>query len=184
MTTCNEDSQAQKSFIYTITLSSNTTPVCKASFLSLHGIKESRLKRKVFNFEKNITDGRGHHHNHPTVGKDVKEAVRSHIIDFPARESYYSRIKNKHKKYLYSSLTLAKMHRLFLLQHPDLTSLCKYSMYSDIFNYEFNIAFGYPRSDICDLCERHQIAIKAVAANSNLAAKHKLKVEHELHIRK
>ena len=82
------------------------------------------------------------------------------------------------------SLTLAKMHRLFLLQHPDLTSLCKYSMYSDIFNYEFNIAFGYSKSDIYDLCERHQVAIKAAAANSNLAEKREVEVEHELHIRK
>ena len=57
-------------------------------------------------------------------------------------------------------------------------------MYSNIFNYEFNIAFGYPRSDICDLCERHQVAIKAAAAKSNLAEKRELEVEHELHIRK
>ena len=72
--------------------------------------------------------------------EDVKKAVRSHIIDFPARESHYSRSKNENKKYLYSSLSLAKMHRLFLLQHSDLTSLCKYSMYSDIFNYEFAVS--------------------------------------------
>ena len=85
--------------------------------------------------------------------------------------------------------TLAKMHRLFFFHHPDLTSLSKYYMYSDIFNYEFNVAFGpqvlrYPRSDICDLCERHQVATKVAAANSNLAEKRELEVEHELHIRK
>ena len=57
-------------------------------------------------------------------------------------------------------------------------------MYLDIFNYAFNITFGYPRSDICDLCERHQVATKAAAANSNLAEKRELEVEHELHIRK
>ena len=57
----NEDGEARKSFIYTMTSSSNTTPVCKASFLVLHSIKESRLKRKVLNFEKDIIDGRGDH---------------------------------------------------------------------------------------------------------------------------
>ena len=55
-------------------------------------------------------------------------------------------------------------------------------MYSDIFNCEFNIAFGYPRGDICDLCERHRVAINAAAANSNSAEKSELEVEHELHI--
>ena len=34
----NEDGQARKSFIYTISSSRNTTPVCKAFFLGLHGI--------------------------------------------------------------------------------------------------------------------------------------------------
>ena len=37
----NEDGHARKSFFYAITSNSNTTPVCKASFLGLHGIKES-----------------------------------------------------------------------------------------------------------------------------------------------
>ena len=55
----NEDGQARKS---------NTTPVCKASFFGLHD-KESRFKRKVLNFEKDISDDRGHHQNHPAVGK-------------------------------------------------------------------------------------------------------------------
>ena len=147
-------------------------------------LKSPDSSARFSKFEKDIIDGRGHHQNHSAVGEDVKEAVRSHIIDFPARESHYSRSKNQYKKYLDSSLTVAKMHRLFLMQHPDLTSLCKYSMYSDIFNYEFNIVFGCPRSDICDLCEMHQVAIKAAAANSNLAEKRKLEVEHQLHIRK
>ena len=158
--------------------------MCKASFFGLHGIKESRLKCKVLKCEKDITDGRRHHQNHSAVGEDVKEAVRSHLCDFPSRESHYSCSKNQYKKYLDSSLTLAKMHRLFLLQHRDLTSLCKYSMYLDIFNDKLNIAFGYSRSDICDLCERHQVAIKAAAANSNLAENRKLEVEHQLYIRK
>ena len=84
----NEDGQARRSFIYTITSSSNTTPVCNASFLVLHDIKESRLKRKVLNCEKDITDDRAHHQNYPTVMEDVKKAVQSHIIDFPAPESH------------------------------------------------------------------------------------------------
>ena len=31
--------------------------------------------------------------------------------------------------------------------------MCKYSLHSKLFNYEFNISFGFPRNDICDTCE-------------------------------
>ena len=82
-----------------------------------------------------------------------------------------------------SSLNVAKMHRIFLIEHPELSSMCKYSLYSKLFICEFNISFGFPRSGICDTCEKQQVEIKAAELNGNEDVKQK-KLENELHLRK
>ena len=162
-----------------------TVTVCKAAFLAIHGVKESRLKRKVLNFTVPIEDGRGKHENHKTIVKEIRDRVCDHIKLFPARESHYSRSKNKHKKYLDSSLTVAEMHHLFLKANPDLIpNDCKYWLYLDIFNFEFNIKFGFPRSDICNKCEKFQAQIKAAESINDAILVNKLKFQHELHIKK
>ena len=94
----NEDAKERASYSYSVTLSTRTFNVCKAAFLSIHGIKESRLKKKVLNFDVEITDGRGKHNNHPQTDNDIKDKIREHIGKFNARESHYSRMKNEKKK--------------------------------------------------------------------------------------
>ena len=114
-----ENGKQRKSFTYSVTCERKTIYVCQAAFLGLHGIKKSRLKRKVLNFEAHILDGRGSHANHAKI-EAVKNRVRKHIQLFPARESHYSRSQNKHKKYLDASLSVAKMYRAFIEANPDL----------------------------------------------------------------
>ena len=74
------------------------------------------------------------------------------------------------------------MHRQFSAENPDVT--VRYWLYNDIFNHDFNISFGFPRSDICDLCARQMAQIRAAEASLDMAKAEELKVEHKLHIRK
>ena len=76
------------------------------------------------------------------------------------------------------------MHRLVLQENPDLTNDCKYSLYKHIFNYEFNISFGYPRTDVCDTCEKQQASLAVGKVNSDASEVKRIEVEHELHVRK
>ena len=76
------------------------------------------------------------------------------------------------------------MHRLVLQENPDLTNDCKYSLYKHIFNYEFNISFGYPRTDVCDTCEKQQASRAVAKVNSDASEVKRIEVEHELHVRK
>lgn len=179
-----QPSKERNSFSYSVTVQERSITVCKAAFLGLHGIKMSRMKKKVLNFTTEISDKRGKHENHAKINDDVRNRIREHIRQFPARESHYSRAKNTHKKYLDSTLSVAEMHRIFIRENPDLAEACKYWLYQNIFNYEFNIAFGFPRSDICDTCEKQHAQIKAaeLAGDKNLV--NKLKVENEVHVRK
>ena len=78
-------------------------------------------------------------------------------------------------------MSIAEMHRIFL-QNPDLANACKYSLYKHIFNYEFNISFGYPRTDICDTCKKQQANLATAKANNDPAEAKKIETEHELHI--
>ena len=179
----NEDAVERKSYTFTITLPRKTEKVCKAAFMGVHGIKESRMKKKVFNFDVSIADGRGKHDNHPKLDDTVRRAIREHIKKFPARESHYSRSSNAKKVYLDADFTVAKMHRQFIEEHTAHKDV-KYWVYNDIFNYEFNISFGYPRSDICDTCEKLTTQLKAAEATSDHTKAAELKRQHELHVRK
>ena len=179
-----QNSVARNSYIYSVSAKKKTVKVCKAAFLGLHGIKESRLKKKILNFFSDMTDKRGKHDNHRQIADSIRNRIRKHISSFPARESHYSRSKNKHKKYLDSSLSIAEMHRIFLQESPYLANECKYSLYKHIFNYELNITFGYPRTDICDTCEKQQANLATAKANNDPAEAKKIETEHELHIRK
>ena len=54
----------------------------------------------------------------------------------------------------------------------------------DIFNYEFHISLGFPRSNICDTCEKHDTQMKAARRPRKDAEFQRLKPIHELHVRK
>lgn len=155
--------------------------VCKNAFLALHGIKKSRLLRKVQNDRVNLIDRRGRHLNRQhRVHPYVRRTVCEHIASFAARESHYSRKKNVHKRYLDSNLNIAKMHSMFCAKHPGLK--VSYNKYREIFNTKFNIAFGYPRSDICDKCEELQAQMNTAKTSHDERRLKRLETEHQLHV--
>ena len=180
----NSTAAPRSSYVYTATTGKKSVKVCQAAFVALHGIKATRLKRKVLQFDTDIRDGRGKHDQHPKTEDEIMNKIRQHIKMFPVRESHYSRSKNTHRTYLDASLNVAAMYKDFLHQNPELNEKVKYWLYSKIFKTEFNISFGYPRSDICDTCERQQVEMKTAELDGDSAALKRLKTENELHLRK
>jgi len=85
-----------------------------------------------------------------------------HIRSFPVRISHYS---SRAVKYLSSTLTVTKMHKMFLEQYyPDCAAeinngtnndkisgrpTCKYFVYRKYYNDNFGYSFGKPKSDVC-----------------------------------
>lgn len=69
-----------------------------------------------------------------------------------------------------SSTSIASLYRKFIETHPNLapapsdprndTTKVKLWLFEKIFNYEFNISFGFPRSDICEMCETLDVQVK------------------------
>lgn len=178
--------------------------VCQKAFCSVYGFGPKRLLILRKKQGKDGTclepDRRGKHDKHATVDEDLKDLIREHIQSFPARHSHYSRQDNAGRVYLSPELSIARLHRMFLEAHdPEYVQmqednlqrriahqsveklrkpLVSEHLYHDIFVTEFNIHFGYPRSDTCDTCDSLKLQIEQ-AVESEKAA---LQKKHEDHL--
>jgi len=145
---------------------------------------------------KSPKDQRGKHGNvFHALPSSTKEAIRKHIGSIKGRTSHYSR-EAKARIYLPSELNVTKLYNMFKEKNPDIK--CSYESYRTIFNSEFNIAFGYPRTDTCSTCDSLVAKISYIqtelqACNSNTDTQQTVKLqrefkklteEHELHKRK
>ena len=179
--------------------------VCQKAFCALHGFSPKRLqvlRRKIKAAgETSIElDKRGKHSNRQRIGEDVCELIRGHIRSFPTRGSHYSREDNSGRTYLSPELSIARLHRDFLekhdpeylrleeenrqrkISHQPLQKLRKpiasEHFYHDIFVREFNIHFGYPRTDTCGTCDSLKLNIEA---STDVSEKNRLEQELESH---
>lgn len=157
-----------------------TVKVCQKAFCGVHAFGPKRLRilrDKIASAGEGgiIWDKRGKHDNHQRVSDEVRNLIREHIRSFPARSSHYSRSDNPDRVYLSPELSIARLYRDFLekhdqdyvmkeaenreriINHQPVEKLPKplatEHFYHDIFVTEFNIYFGYPRSDTCDTCD-------------------------------
>ena len=109
---------------------------------------------------------RGRHTNRPwKITNLVKKQVKDHIKLFPAMKSHYLRRKNEHRRYLSPVLSVAAMHRMYVDKHEGGANkpLVKYHYYLKVFNDEFNLSFGYPKSDTCGTCEQFMIELSSLS---------------------
>lgn len=170
------------SYSYKVRLNGKDVPVCCAAFTSLHGVTPWRVRRiqnSLVTTGKSPKDMRGKHTNRPSKAPDnVRDLIRSHIASFKARTSHYSIRDNPNRKYLPEDLTIAKMHEMFI---ENFRLNIPYKLYWTVFTSEFNISFGYPRSDTCSICDSLEQKISSTALESD---KKKLSLEKSLHLRK
>ena len=172
------------SFKYTLRDEDNVNvSVCQKGFCHVLGFGPKRIQvlRRKLNAGEVQPDQRGKHGNHQSVGEDTRDKIRAHILSYPTRHSHYSRKDNSHKVYLSPELSITRLHRAFLEQydpeylqleeenrklriaHKPIKKLRKpfvtEHLYHDIFVSEFNIHFGYPRTDTCSTCDRLSVTI-------------------------
>jgi len=178
--------------------------VCQKAFCTVHGFGPKRLQvlRQKLENGKLELDGRGKHNNHPAVDDNLKDMIREHIKSVPSRQSHYSRKDNSKRVYLSPDLSIARLHRNFLEKYdpeyiklqeeyqkcviahepaPKLRKpLVSEHLYHDIFVTEFNIHFGYPRTDTCSTCDRLTIQAEAAGATESERLKKSLEAHQKL----
>lgn len=161
--------QRHNAFCYFVRLSDgDRMEVGKQAFFQIHAIDKRRVKvlyKKIASRIFFSGDDRGKHKNCPhAIAEELKAQVREHISSFPCWESHYSRSDNRGHKYLPDGLSIARVHRLYVEKYePGLDEeeqpQVKEWLYHEIFNEEYNISFGYPRSDTCENCDLLKVAI-------------------------
>ena len=91
-----------------------------------------------------------HHRTHSEAIEDVNRFINS----IPTRESHYSQNDKAGVRYLDPTLNCTRLYQQYEEEYRDsLHGLVRPSRFSKIFNFDFNLRFGYPRSDKCATCE-------------------------------
>ena len=107
----------------------------------------------------------------------------AYIKSFPAMRSHYSRSKNKRTRYPSPLLSVAEMHRLYVEKYGGgvKKTVVKYHYYNKVFNENFNLSFGYPKTDTCGTSEEFMVKLSALPDGSQ----EKLATQemHEDHLR-
>src|SRR5258705_7235280 len=116
---------------------------------------------------------RGKHTNRPRQAPEaVRYVIAEHIKTFKARGSHYSLASNRNRLYLPETLSVSKMHGMFLQEYRINVP---YSLYYHLFCTMFNLKFGPPRSDTCSTCDALSTKMKATSSAVDLSA---LEQEH------
>ena len=173
-------------YSYNLRLSEKEVQVCKKTFCDVHSVGKRRIEflcEKLNAGELQVCDARGTQKNRYTIPNDVKEKVREHIRSFPRRQSHYSRGDNQSREYLPEGLSIAHMHRMYLSKNePSVndTYIVKEWLYRKIFNEEFNLGFGYPRSDTCQICDELKMGIATASSETQRSELNLKLAEHQL----
>ena len=132
-------------------------------------------------------DLRGKQPNLCAIPYHLKQQVHRHITSFPTIDSHYGRdTAAKGKKYLSSTLSVARMYDMYLekfepqefAKGKNTNPTIKYDFYRNYFNTHFNLSFGMPKTDTCSKCDQLNVAI----SGSDGVEKQKLQDEKQAHL--
>lgn len=173
-------SRRHYTFRYFFIIKGEKVKVCKTFFLATLCISQKPIytahqNKSVCGTPK--SDGRGKASgSRRALSSDILQKVHDHINSFPQVESHYCR-ENTQRKYLDSSLNVAKMYDLYVQYcNNENVMPVKAAIYRKVFNTAYNLGFHFPKSDRCDMCEAYKNAEKYDLITSEQ------KCEYENHI--
>lgn len=155
--------------------------VCFTAFKSIFGVTNRRLQTVKFAITttgKAPIDKRGTHKNRPhKISDEVHKAMMDFFGSLKGRKAHYS-LKDSNKVYLPENLNVKKLLALFLQKYNTDIS---YEKFRQTFVENFNISFGYPRTDTCATCDEQKV--KELSIETSLEGsigENKAKLEKEL----
>ena len=156
--------------------------VCKKFFLNTLAISHGCIRTALEHIGDGGTftgeDMRGKNVPANKISEEQAETVKKHITSFPKIESHYTS-KDTHRHYLNQSLSIKKMHQLYINQCAEIEPSIKpvsEKKYREIFCQDFNLSFFHPKKDQCATCSRYK-SLKA-------EEKENFRAEYEAHLRR
>jgi len=146
-------------FRYEVTVGVEVRQVCKQAFIKLHQITKGTIHHLASQHVNGSTGPRpcqrGKHSNRPRkISEECLNQVKEHVMMFPADESPYSRSVNTGRKYLSPLLNITIMHQLYKACCQNMSyKPVSLKSYRNVFNTHFNLSFGHPKSDTCNVCD-------------------------------
>lgn len=134
--------------------------VCKFFFKATLDINDRPIRTVLAKLNEGFLqeDLRGKHRNHPKVDTVIKDGVIAHINTIPRIDSHYLRAQTT-REFIEGGKSLADLHRDYKNECIEKNiPFANLTMYSRIFNNNFNISFFTPKKDQCDLCSSYNNA--------------------------
>lgn len=141
--------------------------VCQKTFCNILSIGQQRVKnviKRSYVSSSIAVERRG---GDRTIQEysEAKTAVINFIKSLKVQELHYNREKVK-RQYLPSDLSIVHLFRIY--NGDSNNPKVKESYFRTIFNENFNLGFGLPRSDICSLCLRYSEEIQRCTDNNKV----------------
>lgn len=155
---------------------SGNVQVCKGAFMSILGIGKSRLQRLCKQNMHSCVSPR-EKRGGDTKSKKYeirKQSVMEFIRKLPSLESHYTRGKST-RQYLSSDLSITKLWKHYNEEAQDNLKV-KYVYFRNIFNYNFNLSFKSPATDVCSTCISLKSQIKDAPQREKVSLMTKLRV--------
>lgn len=137
-------------------------PVCLNTFVKVLGVSRFRINRVVKNYKSTgemPTEKRGGYRK-LDVYKPKETVVINFLNKLKCVESHYCRSAvSTSRKYLSSELNIRKLYRMYIESSGAI--YVKEGFFRKIFNTNYNLGFGNPRTDVCSTCLKLEERIKS-----------------------
>lgn len=166
---------------YAIYANKKLIPVCQKVFLETLGITKYRVQyvmKTFFSTGQLASEKRGGDRKTQKY-IPLRQSVHRFLKSLKCIEAHYCRSSTQERKYLPSELNIKKLYKMYKSQNVDCT--VKLSYFRTIFNTDFNLGFGNPRTDACSKCIELTEKIKT---EKELSIKVNLMTEKRIHVLK
>lgn len=155
-----EGSRRQCNHAFHFVINEVNVRVCKFFFMATLDINNRVIRTVVTKLNEGFLqeDLRGKHGHHFKVDSAIKDGVVAHINTIPRIDSHYLRAQTT-REFIEGGKSLADLHRDYKNECIEKNlPFANLTMYSRIFNTNFNISFFTPKKDQCDLCSSYNNA--------------------------
>lgn len=144
-------SSRQCNYHYSVKHSGKEHHVCRAAFLSIHGIRSGKLhyllKEKVSSTGTIIPDKRGKSTPPNKISENTVNRVHEHIKLLPVTQSHYTRAKSHRRVYLPTASSIPRLYvkyNEFMMElYPGEPKVTEH-FYRDVFTKQYNIGIAPP----------------------------------------